>query len=87
MGDSIGNVVQQRVGDLLDGSGHSVLGVYGANDGGPAFVATLILNANALDIGNGNEILPNLFAQTVLCKFLAKDGVSFTQSEVCPTAR
>ena len=34
VGDAVGDVVQERVGDLLDGGGHGVGGVDGADDGG-----------------------------------------------------
>ena len=80
VGDAVGNVVQDGVRNLLDGSGHSILGVDSADDCGPAFVAALVFNANALDVGHGDEILPYLFAQTVLVELFAQDSVSFAQS-------
>jgi len=33
--DALGDVVEQRVGNLLDGGGHGVAGVHGTNDDGP----------------------------------------------------
>ena len=68
------------IGDLFDGGGHGVLGVDGADDGGPAFVAALVLHANALDIGHSDEVLPDLFSQAVLVELFPQDGVSLTQS-------
>ena len=79
MGDAVGDVVQQRVGDLLDGGGHGVLGVDGADDGRPALVAALVLHADALDVGHGDEVLPDLLVQAVLLELFAQDGVSLAQ--------
>ena len=71
--------MQTGVGDLLDGGGHGVLGVYGTDDGGPAFVAALVLHANTLDIRHGDEVLPGLFGQAADVKFLTQDGVGLPQ--------
>ena len=79
MGNAVGDVVEQRIGNLFDGSAHCVGGIYGADDCGPAFVAAFVLNTYALNIGHSDKVLPNLFAETVLCKLLTKDGISFTQ--------
>ena len=60
MGDPVGDLMEDLIGDLLDGCSHCVLGVDSTDDSGPAFVAALVLNTNALDVGNSDEILPNL---------------------------
>ena len=80
MGDPVGDMVQQGVGDLLDGGGHSILGVNSTDDCGPAFVTALIADADALDIGDSDEVLPDLLCQTVLVELIAQDCVSLTQS-------
>ena len=71
-GNSRGNLMQHRIGNLLDGRGHSVLGIHGADDGGPAFVALAVTDANALEIGHCHEVLPDV-VQAVLVKLLAED--------------
>ena len=70
VGDPVGDLVQDLVGDLLDGCGHGILGVDSADDSGPAFVTALVLNADTLDIGNCDEILPDLLAQTVFIELI-----------------
>ena len=72
--------MENGVGDLLDGSGHSVLGVYGADDRGPSLVTAVVLNANALDVGDNDEILPYLFSKAALIKLVAEDSISLAQS-------
>ena len=71
--------MEDGVGDLLDGGGHSVFGVDGADDGGPAFVAAVVLDAYALDVGDDYEILPYLFGQAAVVKLLAEDGVCLAE--------
>ena len=68
MGDAVGDVVQQSVGNLFDGGGHGVGGVHGADDGGPTLVTHLIAHANALHIGNGDEVLPDPTTIGNLCR-------------------
>ena len=80
MGDPVSDLVQNLVGDLLNGSRHGVLGVDRADDCGPAFVTALVLDTDTLDVGNCNEVLPDLFAQTALVEFVTQDGICFTQS-------
>ena len=80
MGDPVGDLVQDLIGDLLNGGGHSVLGVNRTDNGGPAFITAFILNANALDVGNSDEVLPHLFVQTALIELFAQDRIGFTQS-------
>ena len=71
--------MENGIGDLLDSSGHSVFRIYGANDSGPAFVTAFVLNSNALNVGNNNEELPNLFGKTVLIEFIAKNRICFSE--------
>ena len=78
-GDALGDLVQHLVGDLLDGGGHGVGGVDGADDGGPALVAALVAHADRLDVGHGDEVLPDLTGQTALVELVAQDGVGLTQ--------
>ena len=80
MGDAVGDLVEDLVGDLLDGGGHGILGIDSTDDGGPAFVTALVLNADTLNIGHSDEVLPDLFSQTALVEFLTQDGVGLTQS-------
>ena len=79
-GDALGYLMENRVGDLLDGGAHSVLGVYGADDRGPALVAALVLNAYRLDVGDNNEILPYLLGKAALIKLVAEDSVCLAES-------
>ena len=67
--------VKDCVGDLLYGCGHCVLGVYRADYRGPALIAAVILNADALDIGDNHEILPYPLGKSALIKLVAKDRV------------
>ena len=73
-GDAGNDLVENGIGDLLDGGGHSVLGVHGADDGGPALVAALFLHANALDVRHSNEILPGLLSQAALVELVTQDN-------------
>ena len=79
MGDPVGDLVQDLVGDLLDGGGHGIGGVDGADDGRPALVAALVLDTDGLDVGNGDEVLPDLLGQAALVELLAQDGVGLAQ--------
>ena len=79
VGDAVGNLVENGVGDLLDGGGHRVARVDGADDGGPALVSAAVLDAHALDVGHGDEVLPNLFGKTVLIELLAENGVCLAE--------
>ena len=71
--DSVGYLVENGIGDLFNGSGHSILGVDGTDDCGPAFIAAFVLYADALDIGNCDEILPYGFCKTAVVKFFVKN--------------
>ena len=62
--DAVGDLTQNGVRHLFDGGGHGILGVDSADDGGPAFVTALVLHADTLDIGHGDEVLPDLAGQT-----------------------
>ena len=79
MGDAVGDLVENLVGDLLDGGGHGVGGVDGADDGGPALVAALVLDADGLDVGHGDEVLPDLLSQAALVELVTQDGVGLAQ--------
>ena len=50
--------MQKGVGDFFDGGSHGILGADSTDDGGPAFVAALVLDTDALDVGDSDEILP-----------------------------
>ena len=78
-GDSVYDLMEHRVGDLLDGGGHGVLGVYGADDRGPTLISAVILYADRLDVGDNDEILPYLFCKTADIEFLAEDRVCFAE--------
>ena len=80
MGDAVGDLVKDGVGDLFDGGGHGVLGVNGADDGGPALITAGVLNANALNIGNDYELLPNLLCKTAVVKLLTENCVGLAKS-------
>ena len=77
--DTSDDLVQNGVGDLLDGGGHCVLGIDGADDGGPALVAAVVLHTDALDVGDGDEILPGLFCKAALVELIAQDGICLAQ--------
>ena len=46
VGDAVYDLAEEGVGDLLDGGGHGVLRVDGADDAGPLEAAEAILYAN-----------------------------------------
>ena len=69
--DAGADLVQNGVGDLLDRSGHSVLGVDGAQDSRPALVAAVVLDTDRLDIGDDHEILPYMLSKAVLVELVA----------------
>ena len=79
VGDAVGDLVQDLVGDLLDGGGHGIGGVDGTDDGGPALVAALVLDTDGLDVGHGDEVLPDLLGQAALVELLTQDGIGLTQ--------
>ena len=93
VGDPVSDLVQDLVGDLLDGGGHGILGIHSTDDGGPAFVAALVLYADTLDIGHGDEVLPYLLCQAVLVELFPQDGVGLAQRRygstlsLCPISR
>ena len=68
-GDAGADLMKNGVGDLLDGGGHGIAGVDGTDDGRPAFVTTVVLHANALNIGNDHKVLPNLLGKAAICCF------------------
>ena len=78
--NTVNYLVKNRVGNFLDGGGHSVLGIDGANYRGPTLVSAVVLNANALDVGNYYEILPNLLGKAALVELVAKDRVCLAES-------
>ena len=71
--------MEECVGDLLDGSGHGVGGIDGADDRGPSLIALAVLHTDGLEIRNGDEILPYLACETVLVELLTQDRVCLTQ--------
>ena len=77
--DSCADLVKNRVGNFLDGRGHSVLGVNGADDRGPALKAAVILDTYALYVGNNYKILPNLLCKTAIIKLLAQDRICLAE--------
>ncbi len=79
VGDAVGDAVEDLVGNLLDGCGHGVNGIDGADDCGPALVAAFIFNAYALDIGNCDEVLPYLTCKAAFIEFLTEDSVCFAE--------
>ena len=80
MSDTIGDLVQNFVGDFFDGSGHCVNGVYRADDCRPSFVTLVVTNAYGLEVRNSDEVLPYLTSQTAVVEFFTQDRVSFSQS-------
>ena len=80
MGDPGGDVVEEGIGDLLDGGRHGVGGVDRADDGRPALVALAVLYADTLHVRHGNEVLPDLAGKAVLVELLSEDSVGFSQS-------
>ena len=79
VGDAVGNMMEEGIGNLLDSSRHSVGSVYGSDDCRPAFVTAFVFYTYALDIGNDNKILPNLAFKSVLCKFFAENSVCLSE--------
>jgi len=60
VGDAVRNVVQQGIGDLLDGGGHGIGGIDRTEDGGPAVIPLAVPDTDALEVGHSDEILPDL---------------------------
>ena len=59
-GDSLCDVLEKLEGNVLDGGGHGVGGVDGADDGGIGKGALAVLDAHALEVGHGGKVLPDL---------------------------
>ena len=78
--DSCNDLMKNGVGNLLDGGGHCVLGIYGADDCGPAFVAGVVLYADTLDVGNCDEVLPGLLCEAALVELVAENCISLAKS-------
>ena len=72
--------MEDCIGDFFNSSGHSVFGVNCTNDCGPTLVTAFILNAYAFYIGNGNEILPNLFCKSAFIKLVTEDCICLAES-------
>ena len=64
MGDAVGDMMQEGVGDLLDSGGHGVGGVHRADDCRPALIALAVAHADALEVGHSDKILPDLAYNT-----------------------
>ena len=79
MGDAVGDMMQEGVGYLLDGGGHGIGGVHRADDCRPALIALAVAHADALEVGHGDEILPDLAGKAVLVELLSEDSVGFSQ--------
>jgi len=79
VGDTVGDVLQQLEGDVLNGCSHSIHGVDGADDCGPTLVALAVLDADRLHVGDSDKVLPYLAGKAVLIELLTEDGVSLTQ--------
>ena len=73
--DALGDVVEERVGDLLDGGSHRIAGVDGTDDDGPVPRALVVADTSGLVIGHDGEVLPYFALEAVLGKLLAEDGV------------
>ena len=78
--DAVRDMLQQGEGDVLDGGGHGVPGVDGAQDDGPALGALAVRDADGLEVRNSGEVLPHLALQAVLRELFAQDGVRFAHS-------
>lgn len=79
VGDAVGDMMQEGVGYLLDGGGHGVGGVHRADDCRPALIALAVAHADTLEVGHGDEILPDLAGKAVLVELLSEDSVGFSQ--------
>ena len=79
VGDAVRDMVQEGVGDFLNGGSHGVPGVDGADNGGPTLIAFAVLDAHALQIGHGDEVLPDLAGKAVLVELLPEDGIGLPQ--------
>ena len=77
--DTVGNAMENFIGDLLDSSGHSVCGIDRADDCGPSLVTLAVLNTYTLEIGHGDKILPNLGCKTAVIELFAEDSVCFAE--------
>ena len=75
----VGQKVQKGIGNFLDGRGHGVGRVDGAENCRPALITLAVLDAGALHVGHGDKILPDLACQAVFIEFLTQNGVGFPQ--------
>ena len=71
--------MKEIIWDLLYGCAHSVGGVYSADYCGPALVARVVLDADALDVGNNYEILPDLLGKSADIELLAENSVCLAE--------
>ena len=78
MGDAVGDMLQKGKGHLLDGGRHGIAGVDRTNHDRPVIAALPVTDAGRPEVGHDGEVLPDLSGQTVLCKFLAQDGVGLS---------
>ena len=75
--DTAGDMVQQLIGNRLDGRGHGVRGIHSADDGAPLVHPLAVLHAHALKVRNRGEVLPDLSRKARFIKFLPQDGIGF----------
>ena len=79
VGDAGNDLMKHLVGYFLDGCSHSILCVDRADYCGPALVTRVVLYANALDVGNCDEILPNLLGKSAVVEFLTENRISLAE--------
>ena len=87
--DTLGDFMENGIGNFLYSGGHGIFGINGSDNCGPAFVTAFVFNSHAFNIGNGYEILPNLFGEAVLIELVAQNCICFaecTQSISCDGA-
>ena len=76
-GDALYQVVDEVVGQVLDGDFDDVDGVDGADDAGPVEGAFAVFDAGGFEIRDDGEILPDFAFEAVFGEFFTKDGIGF----------
>ena len=82
--------MENCVRNFLDCCAHCVSCIYCTNDCRPALVTAFVLNTNALDVRNCNEVLPYGFVKTCDIELLTKNCISLTkcvESISCDSAK
>ena len=80
VGDAVGDVLQQREGNVFDGRGHRIGGVDSTQDHRIGKGALAVLDADGLEVRYDGEVLPDLALEVVLCELFTEDRVGLADA-------